>query len=116
MPFDVDLSEQDKVVLAQAAKLAQAGLQAAPSTSMSGFIHITRLRRLESEIQQSIYRVDESWRSDESNIDRLLVKLEDWKAKIPAYSQNIIGSETVTFNGRDSFVRLTDRISSLMIY
>jgi hypothetical protein len=53
------------------------------STSLSCFIHICRLRRIESEIQQSIYRVDDSSPASEVEVEGFIQKLEDWKQKIP---------------------------------
>ena len=92
-------------------KFADAGIQATPSTSMSAFIHITRLRRIESEIQQSVYRLDEPNSMSETDIDKILGRLEEWKSKIPTYTQSIVGSDNITFDGRDSFVRFHKNIS-----
>jgi hypothetical protein len=57
--------------------------QASPSTSLSCFIHVTRLRRIESEIQQSIYRVDEQTLTPPTTINSFLCTLESWKERIP---------------------------------
>lgn len=54
------------------------------STSLSCFIHICRLRRIESEIQQTIYRVDDSSPTSEAEVERFIQKLDDWRERIPA--------------------------------
>ena len=54
-----------------------------PSTSLSCFIHIIRLRRIESHIQQSIYRVDKHKSLSRPKIDRFLNILEEWKSNSP---------------------------------
>ena len=47
------------------------------------FIHITRLRRIKSSIQQSVYRVDKSSILPQQIIDRFLAELSAWKDQIP---------------------------------
>lgn len=48
---------------------------------MTGFIYICKLRNLESNIQQSIYRVDQSAPATEPEVERFIQQLEDWKAR-----------------------------------
>ena len=72
--------------------------QASPSTSLSCFIHIIRLRRIESEIQQSIYRVDRQKSLSRSKIDRFLDNLSEWQQRIPGdFSEN--DTETYSYDG-----------------
>lgn len=55
-------------------------------TSMSCFIHLCRLRIIESNIQQSIYRVDDSFdTSSELEVDRYIEQLEYWRAAMPRH-------------------------------
>jgi hypothetical protein len=54
-----------------------------PSTSLSCFIHIIRLRKIESHIQQSIYRVDKHKILSRSKIDYFLSILEEWRSTSP---------------------------------
>lgn len=62
--------------------------QADPSTSLSCFIHMIRLRRIESNIQQSIYRVDRHKPLLRPKIDRFLGLLNEWKAQMPRVYAN----------------------------
>lgn len=50
---------------------------------MSCFIHITRLRIIESNIQQTIYRVDRAGVAPETEFEHFLNELELWKESIP---------------------------------
>ena len=52
-----------------------------PFTSMSSALHVIRLRRIESQIQQSMYRLDQ--RQDLNEARSLLDRLDRWKEGIP---------------------------------
>jgi hypothetical protein len=86
LPLDIDESIQDVAAF----EAALSNVQSTPadetptiSTSLSCFIHICRLRRIESQIQQSIYRVDNSTNATESEVESFIRQLEQWKDKIP---------------------------------
>ncbi|KAK7937985.1 uncharacterized protein PG986_014853 [Apiospora aurea] len=51
--------------------------------SMTGFIHVCKLRVMESHIQQSIYRVDQPTTLTEMEVEGFLENLEGWKSRIP---------------------------------
>jgi hypothetical protein len=103
LPSDVDESEEDPTVLRMA--IERIGESAVRSTSMSCFIHICRLRILESNIQQNIYRVDEP-DVDISEIDKFLNQLDAWKSAIPQDAQQSSSSTSngTSFAGRDYYV------------
>lgn len=82
LPLDIDEDCTDVEPLAQVAGEAS-NTAPAQSTSLSSFIHVVRLRRIESDIQQTIYRVDETTDLAESVIDDFLNKLAKWKDSIP---------------------------------
>lgn len=75
------------------------------STSLSPFIHITRLRQIESDIQQTIYRVDQNISIDDSVIDQFLTRLEQWKAMIPEDTRRFKDATDIPFDGYDYYVR-----------
>ncbi|PMD60531.1 uncharacterized protein K444DRAFT_528507 [Hyaloscypha bicolor E] len=86
LPLDIDESIQDVAAF----EAALSNVQSTPadetptiSTSLSCFIHICRLRRIESQIQQSIYRVDNSTNATEFEVESFIRQLEQWKDKIP---------------------------------
>ncbi|KAI4595563.1 hypothetical protein KJ359_006909 [Pestalotiopsis sp. 9143b] len=82
LPSDIDESCEDVEALAKAA--ASTGIQTPNSpisTSMTGFIYLCQLRKLESSIQQAVYRVDDSEETTEAEIEQFLLRLQDWKSK-----------------------------------
>lgn len=95
----MDESVQDASVFEAAllaAKSAPNDEAPAVSTSLSCFIHICRLRRIESEIQQTIYRVDNSSAVSEHEVDCFIQKLEDWREHIPGDARQLVGDKPST--------------------
>jgi hypothetical protein len=86
LPLDVNESVQDIATLAAAPvtpKTVNPSQAPAHSTSLSCFIHICRLRRIESHIQQSVYRVDQPSDVPEIEVQSFIRQLEEWKEGIP---------------------------------
>lgn len=85
------------------------------STSLSCFIHICRLRRIESHIQQSIYRVDVDQQSGVANADveAFIRQLEDWRESIPQDARRhnadkpSTRTDTLVIDGYGYYVRQT---------
>lgn len=98
LPLDVDESVQDTATFeaARAAKNANPEQAPASSTSLSCMIHICRLRRIESQIQQSVYRVDESNGPADAEIEAFIEQLDDWKEKIPTDARHHSGDKPTT--------------------
>ncbi|KAF2495865.1 hypothetical protein BU16DRAFT_560725 [Lophium mytilinum] len=90
LPLDVDEAVEDPVLLEQAHRAAkiQGDQPPSKSSSMSCFIHICRLRIIESNIQQAIYRVDQPTGATEAEVERFVVQLEQWKANMPRDARN----------------------------
>ncbi|KAF2119199.1 luciferase-like domain-containing protein [Lophiotrema nucula] len=88
LPLDVNEDVEDTAVLSQARSSAYnldtQLMKGRKPTSMSCFVHLTRLHRIESNIQQSIYRVDESGAS-EAEVDRYMKQLEHWHKTMPRH-------------------------------
>lgn len=72
---------------------------------MTCFIHIIRLKRIESEIQRSLYRVDNSINSNRiAETERFLQHLTAWKENIPHHSRELDGNRrTDTYVSRLSW-------------
>lgn len=97
LPLDVDESVQDAAVF----EAAQAPVKSerdppAVSTSLSCFIHICCLRRIESKIQQTIYRVDQPVGASEADVEIFMKQLEDWKHGIPSDARQHSGDKPTT--------------------
>ncbi|KAK6062486.1 ungal specific transcription factor [Seiridium cupressi] len=85
LPLDVEESCEDVIVL-ERAKVTDSQAPRAPateSTSITGFKYICQLRQIESDIQQSIYRVDQCQPAIEAETERILKVLEQWKESMP---------------------------------
>jgi len=83
LPYDIDDSiHTDDAIMQAVAQLSRSSTsQNLSSLTMS--INLTRLKRLESQIQCEIYRVDKSVSSLLCEISPLLASLENWKVRLP---------------------------------
>jgi hypothetical protein len=70
---------------------------------MTTIVHLIRLKRLESEIQHKLYRVDKTKSADAiyETTDRYLEKLEAWKAAIPAAIPQVSSGSRSSVHGDD---------------
>lgn len=102
LPLDVEESCQDMQVLEQATKL-DPNVVRTESTSLTAFLHILRLRRIESSIQQTIYRVDQSTNVTDAEIEFYLDQLENWKNLIPLDAKKQVDRESIAFDGYDYY-------------
>jgi hypothetical protein len=100
LPLDVDEHCQDIHVLEQASKV-DPDIARTESTSLTAFLHILRLRRIESSIQQTIYRVDQSTNVTDAEIEFYLDQLENWKRLIPLDAKKQVDRESTAFDGYD---------------
>lgn len=103
LPLDVDESCQDIRALEIASTL-EPDVPRKESTTLTAFLHILRLRRIESNIQQSIYRVDEAVNVTDDEVDYYLEQLEKWKNLIPLDAKGQYDRESVAFDGYDYYV------------
>ena len=67
------------------------------------FVHICRLRTIESQIQQAVYRVDQPLHTNTMwvEVQSFLDQLQTWRSEIPSYHENSSSSST---NNYDSYV------------
>lgn len=65
--------------------------------SIAGFIHVCKLRIIESHIHQSMYRIEQSTTADEKEVESFLNKIEGWKTRIPMNIEfshpDVVGSD-----------------------
>lgn len=102
LPLDVEESCQDMQILEQASKV-DPEIVRTDSTSMTAFLHILKLRRIEASIQQTIYRVDQSTNVTDAEIQFYLDQLENWKNLIPLDAKKQTDRESVAFDGYDYY-------------
>ncbi|CAK7238387.1 hypothetical protein SEUCBS140593_010634 [Sporothrix eucalyptigena] len=86
LPLEVDEAALEVgIAAAQRRQRQQEQKKEAPrrTTTLSPFIHLTKLRMIESSIQQNIYRVDRGVKVSDAEIDGFLEQLDAWKRSIP---------------------------------
>lgn len=111
LPLDVDEANQSLEALRTAAAAQDRTVPARPQTTMSTFIHLVRLKRIESEIQHKIYRVDRAKSSSMINTitDSFLERLYAWKDVIPQESTQVDSTNPISlkdnvYRSYDSYV------------
>lgn len=74
---------------------------------MSTLIHLLRLKRIESEIQHEIYRVDKvkTPQQTDAETNSFLKRLHAWKSAIPQFQANQDLPENQVYLSYDSYVR-----------
>ena len=93
----------------------KAAPQSRTSTSLSCFIHTIRLRRIESSIQQSVYRVDKTSNLPHKVIDRFLAELNIWKQLIP--DEPVVDDiEIYSYDGYDYHLLYYYKCLRLLLY
>lgn len=101
LDLDEDVTEEELAgYLARRLPLPAEGT----SISLSSFLHIVRLRQIESQIQQTVYRVDRDVPVPDHVVDGFLATLEAWKAAIPADASSKRDEPGVPFDGYDYYV------------
>lgn len=100
LPLDVDEANQDLEVLRRASE-ADTSYPAFPQTTMTCYIHLLRLRRIDSDIQHTLYRVDcpNSAKNAYKTTDMFLEKLIAWKDAIPQQSTHWDPTNRHNFRG-----------------
>lgn len=102
LPLDVDEDTRDLGVYQRAAKQDRSR-PARPQTTMSCFIHLVRLKRIESDIQHTIYRVDSPACPKDvcEATDMFLTQLQAWKDAIPVECTQNEALDLESFEGND---------------
>ncbi|KAI1879322.1 hypothetical protein JX265_002276 [Neoarthrinium moseri] len=105
LPLDVDEACEDLEILekVRSEAVSKSNIPPTKSTSMTGFIYICRLRQIESNIQQSVYRVDQSAPATEAEAERYIQQLEDWKQQMPTDASST-NPEGMIVDGLDNYM------------
>jgi len=100
LPFDVDESlTEERFEVWRSSKVHIDRI-----STLTSFIKIAELRRIESEIQQCIYRVDSTIPPEDSVIDGFLNSLSRWKEGIPAETHLFKDDGDTPYDGYDYYV------------
>ncbi|KAK5701361.1 hypothetical protein LTR17_022644 [Elasticomyces elasticus] len=115
IPFDLDESSQNIQALEHASRL-DPNTPRTESTSLTAFLHILKLRRIESSIQQTIYRVDQPVNITDAEVDHYLEQLEHWRSTIPKDAKSHVDRESVAFDGYDYYMVFYYKCHRLLLY
>lgn len=81
LPLDIDENTTSDDLIRQAS-LSVSNTPALPQKTLTSFIHELRLKRLESEIQHVIYRVDQPTKISDDTVTYFMDRLNSWKCNI----------------------------------
>ena len=111
LPADID----DETDAATSSGISFASDARGKSSAMSCFIRQVELQRIESRIQQSIYRVDrKTWNTD-SEIDDFLAELTAWRTRLPPKPYKPSKYEYMAF-GNDLTLVAYNKAIRLLLY
>ncbi|RDW58443.1 hypothetical protein BP5796_12373 [Coleophoma crateriformis] len=111
-PIDVNEDVDDVVTLVQAAQ----NTQPTSPTSLTSFIYFMRLRRIESKIQNTFYRVDRPTETSPVIIQGFLDELSAWKRAIPPEYIDRKDTKYDPFDGIDVFMILYHKCVRCLLF
>ena len=110
LPLDIDEHADEDAFACKNLPLAKDGAESG-STSLTSFILVVRIRQIESDIQQNIYRVDKDVLPiQDAVIDEYLARIDAWKDMIPQDTQRYVDSGDAPYNGYEFYVRASFRL------
>ncbi|KAI0483343.1 fungal-specific transcription factor domain-containing protein [Xylariaceae sp. FL0804] len=118
LPLDIDEATTEDE-LAQMGELQELDTAPEVSTSLSSFLQIVRIRRIESDIQQNVYRVDQSSDIPDSVVDAFLWRLEEWKSLIPLdarQKRDYSHLDSIPYDGYDLYMVYYFKCKRLLLY
>ncbi|KAI1633042.1 fungal-specific transcription factor domain-containing protein [Biscogniauxia mediterranea] len=115
LPFDISEDTCDDEVVRQAS-MRVSHIPVNPPNSLTSFIHRTRLKKIESEIQHVVYRVDKSDKIPESVINGFLDQLNTWKDTIPYDARHFVHTQDVAYEGLEFYTIHYHRCVRFLLY
>lgn len=118
LPLDVDEDLADDESLVQIWQQMRSQSRSPQKTSsLTPFIHRLRLKRIESEIQHTVYRVDQVDEVPESTIMSFLSRLEQWKSSIPPSAKTYKPrQQSLPYDGLEFFTIHLHRCTRFLLY
>ncbi|KAK8138556.1 hypothetical protein PG984_001936 [Apiospora sp. TS-2023a] len=115
LPLDINEDTRDDEFVRQASTHVT-NIPVNPPTTLTSFIHRTRLKRIESEIQHSVYRVDRPGTIADITIDAFLNKLNSWKEAIPYDATNYVQQQNAAYEGAEFYTIHYYRCVRFLLY
>lgn len=114
-PLDIDENTQSDDVIRQAS-LQISNTPAVPSKTLTSFIHRLRLKRLESEIQHVVYRVDQPMKVSDATVTYFMDRLNAWKQNIPFEANSFARQTESAFEGLELYTIHYYRCVRFLLY
>lgn len=115
LPLDINEDTVNDEFVRQAS-MRVSNIPASPPTTMSSFIHRLRLKRIESEIQHVVYRVDEPNRASDATLNAFLERLNAWRDAIPVEARNFVHQPNTPFEGMELYSIHYHRCVRFLLY
>lgn len=115
MPLDINEDTRSDDIIRQAA-MHISNKPASPATTLTSFIHRLRLKRLESEIQHAVYRVDQPKKISDAIINAFLERLNSWKEAIPYEANNFAHQPNMAYEGLELYTIHYHRCVRFLLY
>ncbi|KAI1142645.1 fungal-specific transcription factor domain-containing protein [Hypoxylon sp. FL0543] len=115
LPLDINEDTLDDETIRQASMHAN-GIPMNPPTTLTSFIHRTRLKQIESEIQHDVYRVDRPNDVSDATINSFLDRLNAWKDVIPFDTTRYVHRQENPFEGHELYTLHYYRVVRFLLY
>jgi hypothetical protein len=116
LPLDINEEVDDNETIRTEAKRLAHSSGKSSTTSLTSFIHRTRLKRIESEIQHTMYRVDQPVVAQDPAVPKFLDRLEAWRAAIPAEARNYVFHNEAPYDGMEFYTIHYHRCVRFLLY
>lgn len=115
LPLDINEDTRSDDIIRQAATHVSSS-PASPATTLTSFIHRLRLKRLESEIQHVVYRVDQPKKVSDATVNVFLERLSSWKEAIPFEAKNFAHQPNSAYEGLELYTIHYHRCVRFLLY
>ncbi|KAI1376409.1 fungal-specific transcription factor domain-containing protein [Hypoxylon crocopeplum] len=115
LPLDINEDTTDDEIVRQAAMRAS-NIPVNPPNTLTSFIHRTRLKQLESEIQHDVYRVDRPNDVSDGIINSFLDRLNAWKDAIPYQTAHYVHRQENAYEGAELYTLHYYRCVRFLLY
>ncbi|KAI1390332.1 fungal-specific transcription factor domain-containing protein [Hypoxylon trugodes] len=115
LPLDINEDTIDDEVIRQAS-INASNIPVNPPNTLTSFIHRTRLKQIESEIQHDVYRVDRPNDVSDALINTFIDRLNAWKNAIPFDTTHYVHRQENAFEGAELYTLHYYRCIRFLLY
>ncbi|KAI1773936.1 fungal-specific transcription factor domain-containing protein [Hypoxylon cercidicola] len=115
LPLDINEDTIDEEIIRQAS-MHVSNIPVNPPNTLTSFIHRTRLKQIESEIQHDVYRVDRPNDASDATINSFLDRLNAWKDAIPYETAHYVHRQEDAYEGAELYTLHYHRCVRFLLY